>query len=660
MSAGRVPDSLRPATGRDGFRWVGGFRAMFRTNGRGIEARFGEGEWILRLALVAMLMIGSRSAAGESPKGPARTSGASDGAAEPRTEAEVSALRAEVAGRLQAIGAPATSQAQPGGTGAGVTATVALPKTAEAAGSSVDAKIRELLQERLKLLEEYGKELAAFEKASHPEPSPEKQADEARTEWARLQALLSQAGAHPEVLLPQAFRDSGKPAVSVEMKEAIQAAASDRKESQAKLEAIRAEAAEVEVRQNAHRAERDKLFQAVAAMKARGSERTESAAESAPAPGSASPTATAALQKLAHERKENADWKARLSAARLRAVEAQIALETRMAGVREWMIQVAQAQEQVASRTLALLQSRYSDAAEQQERALKARAAAEEKAALRADNPLERYRARRRAELLDLEAQVVKHEQALATSPSPSLPEQLALADRAGHDFERVKQLLDDGRVSRLDAIRLNNDFRRIGPERDQLMRKEMAIAEARLQFYEDSLTSVEIELLQDSLHDRFELELLKESLPPSRWAEGQGLLDDLERDHRGLLDRHRKVLERLCDETERTLDQVARRLAILDEEYAFIRTHIFWVRDREPIGASTLRQAMREAKHLARALVRLAREATATRSWGRSSPEFFAAAIAAIGLPIGLIRVRRLVRARLAREMGVQENSIR
>lgn len=621
---------------------------MFRTSERGIGAEFGDGGPVTRLALAAMLMMASRVVGGEPSKGTGPALVALDRAAEPRSEAEVMALRAEVAGRVQAIVATAAGQAQPGAGG-----TAASPKAVEAAGSSVDVKVRELLEERLKLLEEYGKELAAFQKASHPEPSPEKQSDEAQTELARLQALLSQAARHPEVLLPQAFRASGRPAVSVEMKDAIQAAASDRKECQAKLEAIRAEAAEVEARQNARRADRDKLFQAVAAMKARGPERPEAAAEATPAPASASPAATAASQRLAHERRENADWKARLATARLRAIEAQIALEARMASVRELLIQVAQAQEQVASRTLALLQSRYSDAAEQQERALKARAADEEKAALRADDPLERYRARRRAELLDLEAQVVKHEQALATSPSPSLPEQLALADRAGHDFERVKQLLDDGRVSRLDAIRLNNDFRRIGPERDQLLRKEMAIAEARLQFYEDALTNVEIELLQDSLHDRFELELLKESLPPSRWAEGQGLLADLERDHRALLDRHRKVLERLCDETARTLDQVARRLAILDDEYAFIRTHIFWVRDREPIGVSTLRQAMREAKHLVRALARLAREATATRSWGRASAEFLAAAMAALGLPIGLVRVRRLVRARLAREMG-------
>ena len=59
--------------------------------------------------------------------------------------------------------------------------------------------------------------------------------------------------------------------------------------------------------------------------------------------------------------------------------------------------------------------------------------------------------------------------------PRPALEEQRALADRAQADFAEIKQLLDDGNVSRLDALRLNNDFRRIGPERDRLLRNELA-----------------------------------------------------------------------------------------------------------------------------------------------------------------------------------------
>ncbi len=298
------------------------------------------------------------------------------------------------------------------------------------------------------------------------------------------------------------------------------------------------------------------------------------------------------------------------------------------------------------------MQSRYSAAAERQERALKEEAVAEENKARRSDDPLERFRARRVSELLELEAQVVKHEQALATSPPPSLVEQRGLADRATEDFARIKQLLDDGRVSRLDAIRLNNDFRRIGPERDRLLRNEMAIVEARLQYYEDTLTGVEIELLQDSLHDRYEHDMLKERLSPSRWAEGESIVAALERSHRAMLERRRSVLEKLNDGTAQTLDEIARRLAILDEEYGFIRTHIFWVRDQEPIGLGTITQGARECRHVVQALLRLAQESARPQHWGRRSAEFVTAAVAALVLPIGLVRLRRLLRGLIGRDL--------
>ena len=177
------------------------------------------------------------------------------------------------------------------------------------------------------------------------------------------------------------------------------------------------------------------------------------------------------------------------------------------------------------------------------------------------------------------------------TSPPPSLDEQRNQADHAEADFARIKALLDDGRVSRLDAIRLNNDFRRIGPE-PTAFGNEMTIVETRLQYYEDVLTSVEIELLRDSLHDRGELDQLRERLPASRWPEAERILAELERKHRAVLLRRRAALERLTDCTTQTLEQISRRLSILDEEYGFIRTHIFWVRDQEPIGLPTINLA--------------------------------------------------------------------
>ena len=52
---------------------------------------------------------------------------------------------------------------------------------------------------------------------------------------------------------------------------------------------------------------------------------------------------------------------------------------------------------------------------------------------------------------------------------------------------------------------------------------------------------------------------------------------------------RRRVALEKLSERASHTLQQVVRRLGILDEEYGFIRTQIFWVRDQDPIGLSDL-----------------------------------------------------------------------
>ena len=59
----------------------------------------------------------------------------------------------------------------------------------------------------------------------------------------------------------------------------------------------------------------------------------------------------------------------------------------------------------------------------------------------------------------------------------------------------------------------------------------------------------------------------------------------ELESKHRTLLVRQRAVLTKLVARASETLEQVTRRLRVLEEEYGFIRTHIFWVRDQEPIG---------------------------------------------------------------------------
>jgi len=338
----------------------------------------------------------------------------------------------------------------------------------------------------------------------------------------------------------------------------------------------------------------------------------------------------------------NFEWEGRVESLRLQVIEAEIGLEVKLADVRELTLHVCHAHVQMAERTLEQMRARYRVAAEDHERNLKRAAANEESKARGSNDPLERFRARHTAELLVLEAQVLKSEQALTTSPSPSPDEQRSLADHADRDFAQIKGLLDDGRVSRLDAIRLNNDFRRIGPERDRLLRNEMATVEAQLQFYEDALTSVELELIQDSLHDRFEHDLLRERVSPSHRSEGESLLNELERKHRRLLVRRRVALEKLSERASHTLQQVVRRLSILEEEYGFIRTHIFWVRDQDPIGLATLVQGARECNYLLNGLLRLAQETTKANLWGQPSAEFLVTALAVLVLPVALVRLRR------------------
>ena len=115
---------------------------------------------------------------------------------------------------------------------------------------------------------------------------------------------------------------------------------------------------------------------------------------------------------------------------------------------------------------------------------------------------------------------------------------------------------------------------------------------------------------------------------------------------------RQKAALTKLVTRSTETLEQVTRRLRTLEDEYGFIRTHIFWVRDQEPVGLSTLQQGGRELKQVAKGLVKLAGESSQRRSWSRPSSEFLVAATAAVVLPLGLFRVRRTLRRRITRAL--------
>ena len=90
----------------------------------------------------------------------------------------------------------------------------------------------------------------------------------------------------------------------------------------------------------------------------------------------------------------------------------------------------------------------------------------------------------------------------------------------------------------------------------------------------------------------------------------------------------------------------------MLEDEYGFIRTHIFWVRDQEPIGLDTVARAGRELRRLGKGLLKLAEESGDPRLWRRPPSEFMTAIVAAVILPLGLFRLRRLLRRRITRAL--------
>jgi hypothetical protein len=566
-------------------------------------------------------------------------------------EVDVARSRAEAVDRLRAQGSPSArpSSATTGVGAASVSTGVgsppapasSQPASASPASSFEPASnksIRELLAERLRLLDEYERTVQALQKALNPEPSPEKQRAAAISELRRLQEVLSHTAVSVDALLPPVFRNpraNAPSALAAELRSALEAERAEMKQWEAKLESLRLETAKADGLRNARQSERDKLFQRVATLKAKRSDYVE--------PITAAITNEA--RQLAQEKLVNFEWESRVEGLQLRLIEAQDALERKIVGVRELNAQICQAEMQIIDKRRSLMEERYKAIVERQEQDLSRAAASEETKARHADDPLEGLKARRTAELLSLEAQVVKSEQALAMTPSPSLHEERELADRAEAGFAEIKQLLDDGDVSRLDAVRLNNDFRRIALERERLIRNEKTAVEAHLQYYEEALTTTEIELLSDSTSERFDRDLMRDRLPPSRWLEGEAVFDELERKHRGLLERRRDTLQKLSDRASQTHQQIVRRLTILDEEYGFIRTHIFWVRDQEPLGFWVLEQGGREVQQVMRASVHLAQETAKPKRWGQPSGEFLAISAAIVVLPFGLIRLRQAMR---------------
>src|SRR5262249_47800675 len=159
------------------------------------------------------------------------------------TETEIASLRSETAVRVKALeSATSTAPTMPSSTAShgprpGSTPT---PPPAVPAAAATDPALRDILQRRLNLLEEYDKAVKTLKKASKPQPTPEQQAAESQDELHRQNAILEQAATRPETLLPPSFRSlpsGGFPPLGGEMKEALEATTNDLKEWKSKLEA---------------------------------------------------------------------------------------------------------------------------------------------------------------------------------------------------------------------------------------------------------------------------------------------------------------------------------------------------------------------------------------------------------------------------------------
>ena len=541
------------------------------------------------------------------------------------------------------------SSAEAGRTRAGTEAKLKDLDAADKKDNPATKPLKTALERRLKLLDDWKSAADEREKVEHPKPSPEEVAAEYKADLEKTKALLDQASKTPTVLLPDAFGTPAPGAVIkppearlAEMKDAIDTARQELKDRLSELEKMRGETTKSPSGEGTNlRVERDKVHQSLSALTAARTER-EAAINSA---GSAD------ARDLAREQFANYEWECRVEAERLARKDAQIALAARHNELATLQVQAKSSHVDLDRRLLDLMEKRYASQSERQQSDLKQAVAKEETRAARTEDVLEKYRAKRTAELLELESQAVAYEKAAATTPPGlSVNEQSNLADEVGNNFERLKTLLNDGNVSPLDVLRLKNEFRRIGPARTSIVRNELADVKKALTGYENALADIEIGLVNDSRDDRYDRDSLLDKLPEKRHHAAEEMLESLETRHLALLNRCHDVLQLLAQRTEDTQTQILRRIAKIDEQYAFIRTHIFWVRDAEPVGPATFDHAGDESVRLVRALMKLCGELGDASLWGRVAPDFILAMVALVVLPWPLrLAQKALDRTRLA-----------
>ena len=501
------------------------------------------------------------------------------------------------------------------------------------------AALREVFKARERLVLDWERTVKARHAVLNPEPTPEGEAAELKASLERLKVGSSRAKSDPASLLPEAFRNPAAQPAEAVFKDAVD-------DAQDEVEKITKELATLAVSPGrkistplaAAKAERDETRKRIATLGPR-------AVDAEAALGVAT---TGDDREVARERMVNLEWEAKVESERLKEVEARIDLEARRVAVSEIKAEVLRAKLDLAKTTSDLLKAKDAERLVRKNAELDRAEAYEKARAQHARDPLERYLSRRNQELHAQQKLLNNRQQEEKATPVVALADQTEKAKKTAEDFEKLKKLVEAGRSSALVAQRLNNSFRRLANERDSISRNELAQVNALLAKYENELTAVELDLINDERGDREMRDNLLAALPERRWAEALVVFAKTEQADRKVLEQRQVILTALEERTEKTRQEVLRRLRILAEQHAFVRTHLFWVRDAQPIGSSTADQMRGEGRELGRTLLSIAAEPWSRSNWGRVSSEFVIVLLALVASPYGLYQARKALRTRI------------
>ena len=515
-----------------------------------------------------------------------------------------------------------------------------------------DAKAQErlktlqaLCKRRLELLASYEKAAESHREVENPDPTPEAEAATLKATADRARATLSLSANDPSSLLPEVFRASSAAVTEKtlgEMKDAITAAQDAAESLKKAVDELSSAASRPQASPlSSAKSRRDEIRQRIAALGPRSAE----------AEAVVAAAATDDDRDLARDRQMNLQWEARVESRLLKQAEARIDLETRRGTLVEPEIETRKLEWELAKKRLDLMQKEFRRRVELQQFDLKRASASEGERAEHSADPLERFRALRAKELLDEQAILQERELELSATPAISLAEETAKADKSAEDFVRLKKLVSGGRSSGLVAQRLNNSYRRLALERAAIVRNDLAQISVQLARYENELTSVELDKLNDSWGDHALRDDLIEDLSLSKKTLAIALFQESERKQDAILEKRRDVLTKLAERADHTRQQVLRRLSILDDQHGFVRTHLFWVRDMPPLGPSTIEASQTEAGEIAKTLLGIASQPWSRSQWQRITTDFLWSCLGLLALPWVTHRLRKTLRGILDRE---------